>query len=210
MPGSRPSTGVSFSAAPGLLLVARLTCWAPLLAGASWTWCAPASAQILAPGVPQPPAIGGTSPFTLGSGSTVPPVGVPLGSTELAAPGLSPAAPPTGVGSILGNSACSGSSNSAQSSGAPFDGGGFSEGTSVACATAGDMNVSGSPLSSGSSIGRARIPLGSTELGGAGLSSAVPVPAPPVPAIASSPSNGTIPCPGTDVASSTTAGASGC
>jgi hypothetical protein len=208
MPGSLPSTGVSFSGAPGLLLVIGFTCCASLLAGAGWTWCAPASAQIMAPGGPQPPGIGATSPFT-GPGSTVPPVGVPLGSTELAVPGLSPAAPPTGVGSIPGNSACSGSSNSARSSGAPFDGGGFSEGASATCATAGGMNVSGPPLS-GSSVGRAGIPLGSTELGGAGLSSAVPVPAPPVPAIASSPSNGTIPCPGADAASSTTAGASGC
>src|ERR1700757_4421586 len=120
MLGSLPSTGGNFPGARGLLLVVGFTCCASLLAGADWTWRAPASAQTMTPGVAQSPGIGATSPFTLGSGPSVPPAGIPLGSTDLAAPGLSPA-PPTGVGSILGNSALSGSSNSVQSSGAPFE-----------------------------------------------------------------------------------------
>ncbi len=66
MPGSRPSTGVSFSGAPGLLLLVSFTGYASLLAAVGWTWCAPASAQTMTPGVPQPPGIGGTSPFTPG------------------------------------------------------------------------------------------------------------------------------------------------
>lgn len=209
MPGSLPPTGFRFSGAPGLLLITRFICGASLLAGAGWMGCDPASAQAMTSGVPQPPGMGTTSPFTLGSGSTVAPVGIPLGSTEIATPGLSPAAPPIGVGSTFGNPACSGSGNSSQSSGAPFDGGGFSGGTSVSCAPAGDMSASGPVLSgSGSSVGRVGIPLGSTELGGAGLSSAAPVPAPSP--FVSSPSNGAVPCPGTDVSSSTVAGASGC
>jgi len=185
MRGSQPSTGVSFPGAPGLLLVIRFTC---LLAGAGLMGCHPVSAQATTPGVTQPFGMGATSPFTLGPGSTVPPVGIPLGSTEIATPGLSPAAPLAGAGSTFGNSACSGSTNSAQSSGEPFDGGGLSGSASVSCAPTGDFNGSG-PNLSGSSVGRAGIPLGSTELGGAGLSSAAPVPAPPVSPIVSSPSN---------------------
>lgn len=122
MPGSPPSTGVSFSGAPGLLLVIRITCCASLLADSGWTWCDdPASAQTMMPSVHP-----GGRLDTLGAGSTVPPVGIPLGSTDLATPGLSPAPPPTGVGSAGGNSDCSGSSNSAAIFGSAFDGGGFS------------------------------------------------------------------------------------
>src|ERR1700739_2461052 len=41
------------------------------------------------------PTIGATSPLGIGTGSAVPPTGIPLGSTEIASPGVSPA--PTGV-----------------------------------------------------------------------------------------------------------------
>src|SRR3979490_2967737 len=37
------------------------------------------------------PTIGMTSPLGIGTGSTVSPTGIPLGSTELASPGISPA-----------------------------------------------------------------------------------------------------------------------
>jgi hypothetical protein len=60
----------------------------------------------------------------------------------------------------------------ARSSTALFDGGGMS---SLSCA---DSQTISSPLPSPSSIGRVGIPLGATELGGAGISPAAPVAGP--------------------------------
>ena len=209
MPGSLPLSRIRFPEAPGLLLVTRFICSTSLLAGTAWAWCNPASAQALTAGVQQPSGMNATSPLSLGPGSTVPPVGIPLGSTEIATPGISPAAPLPGAGSTFGNTDCSGSSNSTQSSGAPFDGGGISGSASISCGPTSGLITSG-PTVSGSGARRAGIPLGSTELGGAGLGSAAPVPAPPGSPLVSSPSNGAIPCPGAGAASSMTAGSGGC
>src|ERR1700689_4679050 len=44
------------------------------------------------------PSIGATSPLGTGTGSTVSPTGIPLGSTELASPGISPAPAFSNVG----------------------------------------------------------------------------------------------------------------
>lgn len=109
-----------------------------------------------------------TSPLSLGSRPTVPLVGIPLGSTEVATPSISPAAPLSAAGSTLGNTGCSRFTNLSQSAGAPFDGGGLSGGTSVSCASTKGLDIPG-PVTLRPSIGRAGIPLGSTELGGAGL-----------------------------------------
>jgi hypothetical protein len=104
--------------------------------------------------------------FPLPSGSTQP-AGIPLGSTEIATPGISPVAPSQ---STLMES-CAGF-DGARSSTALFDGGGMS---SLSCA---DSQTISSPLPSPSSIGRVGIPLGATELGGAGISPAAPVAGP--------------------------------
>ncbi|WP_161491858.1 hypothetical protein [Bradyrhizobium centrolobii] len=109
--------------------------------------------------------MGATSPLNLQSTR---PEGIPLGSTEITTPGLSPVSPAQGTGN------CAASSN-AGSPGALFDGGGLSGSSSPSC-TGG--TTSPSPLPSSSSVGRVGIPLGTTELGGAGLSPAVPVPGP--------------------------------
>src|SRR5260370_2227977 len=56
--------------------------------------CNGAMAQVSGMASPTP-TIGATSPLGMGTGSTVSPTGIPLGSTEMASPGISPA--PTGV-----------------------------------------------------------------------------------------------------------------
>jgi hypothetical protein len=86
--------------------------------------------------------------------------GIPLGATEIAIPGVSPILPSQNTG--MAN--CGG----ARSSGALFDGGALSGSTSLSCAD------SGQPPSS--TVARAGIPLGATELGNAGTSLALPAP----------------------------------
>lgn len=95
------------------------------------------------------------------------PTGIPLGSIEIATPSISETAPTQGTG----GGSCDGT-DSLQSSGAPFDGGGISGTTSLSCA---DSNLVSSPLPPSSTIGRVGIPLGATELGGAGISPAAPL-----------------------------------
>jgi hypothetical protein len=114
-------------------------------------------------------AMGATSPLALGSGSPVAPIGIPLGATEMATPGISPAPPLT-----MGTTGCSGAGGPTSQSATPlFDGGGMAA-ASGACATTGSAGSS-MPAQSMPGIGRANIPLGSTELGNAGLSPAPPV-----------------------------------
>ena len=48
-------------------------------------------------GAPVPSPLGITSPLGMAPGSPVPPAGIPMGATELASPGLSPAAATIGV-----------------------------------------------------------------------------------------------------------------
>ena len=62
--------------------------------------CSPVFAQVAGIGSPMP-GMGVTSPFGMGSAAgSVGPTGVPLGATELATPGLTPA-PPSTLGSGL-------------------------------------------------------------------------------------------------------------
>jgi hypothetical protein len=172
--------------------------------------CGPAVAQTNGFGSSSP-GMGATSPLSLGSSSTVQPAGIPLGSTEIATPGTSPAAAPSGVGPTLGTTSCSDSSNAGvQSSGASFDGGGISGSASSSCATTATTNVTdaSNPTASTSLVGRAEIPPGSTERGGAGLGSVAPVPAATVSPTVSSPLNGGTPCTATNA--SITMAAGGC
>lgn len=115
-----------------------------------------------------PPSIGMLSTSPLNMGSTRP-EGIPLGSTEIATPGVSPITP------LQGTTNCAAPGNPG-SSGALFDGGGLSGSSSLACPN-GSTTQSALPPST-STVGRVGIPLGSTELGGAGISSFVPVPGP--------------------------------
>jgi hypothetical protein len=182
--------------------------------------CNVAMAQVSGMAGPTP-TIGATSPLGMGTGSAVSPTGIPLGSTEIASPGVSPA-PGDATGTIAmpsGSTTCSTIGTAPSSmfgSTASFDGGGMGVGTAgpATAATSGTMATSGMSTSSGmpttsgmletsglsgmcgsgsSSIassstptsttpttpgGAARtgIPLGSTEIGNLGVSSAAMVP----------------------------------
>ena len=119
-----------------------------------------------------------TSPLVIGSGAPVGPVGIPLGATEMATPGISPALPSTGVCST-------GAPTSQTSTTALFDGGGMAGATSSGCAGAASAAPS-TPAPSMSQVGRAGIPMGSTEMGDPGTSPAPPVTTPFVSPIAPS------------------------
>jgi hypothetical protein len=125
-------------------------------------------------------ALSATSPLANETGSTVAPTGIPLGATEMAAPGTSPALPSMG---------CSGAAGPmSQTTTALFDGGGMTGATSSACAGTGtsgagtDSAGSSMPPLSTMTTGRAGIPLGSTQINNPGLS-----PAPPLTTIVISP-----------------------
>src|SRR5258707_3218105 len=64
--------------------------------------------------------LGATSPLSMGSASPVAPTGIPLGATEMTAPGTSPA--PLSTMGMLG---CSGAAGSTSPTTSLFDGGGM-------------------------------------------------------------------------------------
>jgi hypothetical protein len=130
-------------------------------------WLVPgaAIAQTTMPGMQPPAGMLATSPL---NPQSTRPVGIPLGSTEIATPGISPINP---AQSMMG---CTGSGDAA-STGALFDGGGLSGTSSTNCA---GSTAAVSSLPSTSTVGRVGIPLGATEIGGAGISPSVPVPGP--------------------------------
>jgi hypothetical protein len=159
--------------------------------------CGSAYAQAPLSTSPLPP-LGVTSPFGIPN-APVGHTGVPLGATELATPGVSPTTsgaspmlgapcvsltpPSAAMGSsttgaspnmgspVTGASAGTGGSVTGTSGAAPFDGGGMAGSTSAGCtASATASPPLASSMGPGSSIGMVGIPLGSTELGGGGLS----------------------------------------
>ena len=123
-----------------------------------------AVAQATVPGMQPPAGMLATSPLDL---QATRPVGIPLGSTEITTPGISPINP------AQSTTQCA--AGNASSSGALFDGGGLPGISSTNCA-GGTAAVS--PLSSTPTVGRVGIPLGAAEISGAGISPAVPVPGP--------------------------------
>jgi hypothetical protein len=127
----------------------------------------PAFAQAsVSPNMQPSLGVGATSPFNSGSGQRA---GIPLGSTEIATPGIAPVIPSPNMGA----GACTDLGN-ARSSSALFDGGGLSGSSSLSCAGSGNA----SPSASSPSAGRVGIPLGATELGNAGASPLSAVPGP--------------------------------
>src|SRR5215469_14611895 len=108
--------------------------------------CNAATAQMNGMASPTP-SIGATSPLGLGMGSTVSSTGIPLGATELASPGISPA--PTG--SVTGTISMPSSGTICSTAGtspsgmygstATYDGGGMAVGTATpaTAATSGAM-----------------------------------------------------------------------
>jgi hypothetical protein len=151
----------------------------------------PAFAQVGGIGSPSP-GMGLTSPFGMSSAAgTVGPAGLPLGATELATPGLSPAPPGTlGSGFTICSAVVGTGSGSANGL---FDGGGVSSSMSStatgetnsasasACNQASGAGSAGMLQSTNSSpgatapLGIGTIPMGSTELSNAGVS---PTPCP--------------------------------
>lgn len=168
----------------------------------------PASAQAATPGVQPVPNL--TSPLGSGTGSAIRPAGIPLGSTELAIPGTSPVMPQSGAAMSFGNENCF----IASKPGAIFDGGGLSGHSSAGCAARGTTSIVRPMISTSSSVGPIgtrsdSIPLGSTELGSAGLSPALSLPLPASSPIGSSPPTEAMRCP-TDGATTTTTAPGGC
>jgi len=163
--------------------------------------CNPVFAQVAGIGSPMP-GMGVTSPYGMSSAAgPVGPIGVPLGATELATPGLSPA-PPSTLGS--GFTVCSavvGVPSTAATG--LYDGGGVGTATGMSPTTMGTamgttagttnaasastcnqasgssnpgtLSPSGTPPSSSALLGIGTIPMGSTELNGTGVS---PTPCP--------------------------------
>lgn len=184
--------------APKTRLKRRMPMRSSLIAAAlpALLFCNVAMAQ----GIPAAtPSLSPTSPLGLGTGSTVSPTGIPLGATELASPGISPA--PTGVtgtiampGSTTSCSAVGTSPSTMSGSTSTYDGGGLAVGgatpaaaapsgmsTSVICSSASGSAAASSaatPISPTTTGGVAQtgVPLGSTEIGNLGVSSAAPVP----------------------------------
>lgn len=134
----------------------------------SLIWLIPvaANAQMTLPTTLPPVGMSATSPLNL---SATRPEGIPLGSTEIATPGVSPINP----SQAMTNCPLSGNTGS---SGALFDGGGLSGSPSLGCPN--DTTTQSALPPSTSAVGRVGIPLGSTELGGAGISPSLPVPGP--------------------------------
>src|SRR2546430_14386628 len=158
--------------------------------------CGSAYAQAPLSTSPLPP-LGLTSPLGIPN-APVGQTGVPLGATDLATPGVSrrtfgaspmlgppcvSSTPPAAMGGsttgaspsmgspVTGASAGTGGSVTGTSGAAPFDGGGMAGSTSAGCtASATASPPLASSMGPGSSVGPAGIPLGSTELGGGGLS----------------------------------------
>jgi hypothetical protein len=110
-------------------------------------------------------SLGATSPLAIGPGLPVAPTGIPFGATEMTTPGISPA--PSSAMGVIG---CSGVGGPTSQTVAPlFDGGGTAGAASSGCAGTGSVGSS-TPAESTLRVGRTAIPLGSTELGNAGLS----------------------------------------
>ena len=158
-----------------------------LVAAAAIAGVSPAGAQVT-----QPP-LGITSPLGIGPGIQVPPVGVPLGATQLSVTGVSPIVTGSVPQSAItgSNTACGGSAALTTGISDPtalFDAGVSSGNASGTCASMGGALTrptasASSPTGMGglAAVGRVGIPMGSSELDPGGLS-----PPPPTTSVTSS------------------------
>ena len=155
------------------------------------------------------PGIAATSPLGVIPGASVPPTGIPLGATELASPGLSPLTAGTAGMAGFGSTCSAGGSPSSGISGAStYDGGGMGlgmgaslPGSGVICGTSSGGSTAAMSSTASGNVARTGIPLGSVEIGNAGVSPLVVVPTP-----SASPSMMGIlgPSPSTPIGTSTT------
>jgi hypothetical protein len=169
-----------------------------MIAATAMLGCSPAFAQVGGVSVPTP-GIAATSPLgmsgALQPGTSVGPTGIPLGATELPSPGISPMLnDPTSVMAL--GTTCSGGSASTGISGgisgiSTYDGGGLAVGGATgtgttlagdaapcAAAAAGSASPTASVPTSPGGASRTGIPLGSVEIGSAGVSPLISLPAP--------------------------------
>jgi hypothetical protein len=167
--------------------------FAAVILAASLLGCGSVLAQVAV----GPPSLGPTSPLAMTPGMAVGPAGIPFGTTEMTTPGISPA-PPAAMGALD----CSNAGGPTSQVVSPlFDGGGTAGTASSACAGTAGAGAS-MPALPTLRAGRVGIPLGSTELGNAGLS-----PLPPVSTMLVSPivPSVTTPLPTMDTAPATSA-----
>jgi hypothetical protein len=163
-----------------------------------------ALAQVGGMSVPTP-GVAVTSPLGMSGasqpGTSVGPTGIPLGATELASPGISPMlTDPTGMMAIT----CSAGSTSTGMSGgisrvSTYDGGGLAvgggmgpgtvlPGSAAPCRTVSTGTATAlAPSRSPSGVSRTGIPLGSFEIGNAGVSPLLTHPTPTVSSAIGSP-----------------------
>jgi hypothetical protein len=147
--------------------------------------CNPAFAQVGGVGIPTP-GIAATSPLGMAPGSSVSPTGIPMGATEIVSPGISPM--PSGTLGMSGygiTCSATGSASPETSSASTYDGGGMGmagsvPGSASICGTgsASGSSTAATPSMSPSAVSRPGIPLGSVEIGSAGISPLVVVPMP--------------------------------
>jgi hypothetical protein len=165
-----------------------------MIAAIAMLGCSPAFAQVGGMSVPTP-GIAATSPLgmsgALQPGTSVGPTGIPLGATELTSPGISPMLTDRTSGMASGT-ACSGGSASTGISGgisgiSTYDGGGLAVGGAMGTGLPGSAGPcaagAASPTASALSLSpggasRTGIPLGSVEIGNAGVSPLLAIPTP--------------------------------
>jgi hypothetical protein len=128
------------------------------------------------------PGIAATSPLGLIPGALVPPTGIPLGATELASPGLSPVI--SGTAGMAGNGTnCSAAGNpTSETSGtSTYDGGGMAlSGSGAICGASPSGSTAAMSSTASGNVARPGIPLGSVEIGSAGVSPLLTIPTPTV------------------------------
>jgi hypothetical protein len=158
--------------------------------------CSPAFTQVGMTTSPTP-GLEATSPLGMSSGAPVAQTGIPLGATELASPGISAAV--TGPVGMTGGTGMAGygtscpataSVSSGISNTSTYDGGGMGmavgmslPGSAAVCGTGVSSNPSSmaaTPSLSPSGVSRSGIPLGSVEIGSAGVSPQLTIPTPSV------------------------------
>jgi hypothetical protein len=126
------------------------------------------------------PGIAVTSPLGMTPGALVPPTGIPLGATELASPGLSPVI--AGMAGYGTTCSAAGNPTSGTSNASTYDGGGMAlPGSGAICGASPSGSASSTAAMSStasSNVARPGIPLGSVEIGNAGVSPLVIVPTP--------------------------------
>ncbi len=173
--------------------------------------------ELATPGVS--PTTSGASPMlgaTCGGVSSTPPSAAMGSSTTGTSPNMG--SPVTGASAGMGGSVTGTSGSGA----APFDGGGMAASAPGACAASATASPPmASSMGPGSSIGRVGIPLGSTQLGGGGLSppsvvlspnasapalTLTPFPTPSNPSAPLSTPQSTAPCPTTQTGVPTISG----